>query len=383
MGGKLFNAKRMTKDEYNYVTGVVTTWLYGHCEFVLPDNLSDKKDFGDLDVIINSADFEKFCNNVKDDSYVKIIERKGHSFYLEVDEIDKFRVQVDFIVSNNLQYAKWYYSYGDFNNLLGKIANQYDCKLKDDGLYYRYNATNDIFLTDETDLIEHVFDIDLEFNMTKIGLFKAIYNSKYYQYKAFDFDNMNHRNRKRNSKRPMFLEFQQWLKENDTKEVPENIKTDFLYELSIKFDFGFELYHLAETESIKNNVSEIIRKRFSSNIIKDVYNLDSWNEAGNIKRVITDDILFNFYAYEECIDAPSCSFVFFNEHEEAKLKYLIFGDNVAHINLRNIYPNDECFIVNKSVLLWYNLHYEIENVVEFEGKVCLVDLLNYIRKWKK
>ena len=188
MGGKLFNARRMTKDEYNYVTGVVATWLYGHCEFVLPDNLSDKKDFGDLDVIINSADFEKFCNSVKDDSYVKIIERKGHSFYLEVDEIDKFRVQVDFIVSNNLQYAKWYYSYGDFNNILGKIANQYDCKLKDDGLYYRYNETNDIFLTDETDLIEHVFDIDLEFNMTKIGLFKAIYNSKYYQYKAFDFE---------------------------------------------------------------------------------------------------------------------------------------------------------------------------------------------------
>lgn len=74
---------------------------------------------------------------------------------------------------------------------------------------------------------------------------------------------------------------------------------------------------------------------------------------------------------------------FFNEHEEAKLKYLIFGDNVVHINLRNIYPNDECFVVNKSVLLWYNLHYEIENDVEFEGKVCLVDLLNYIRKWKK
>ena len=384
MGGKLFNMKRMTKEQYNNVISELE-YLFLELKFNphFPVVLSDKETFGDIDIILNYDSIDEVVDVLKNGNMeVKAV--NGTSLHV-YDAHLGLEFQMDCIHSTNEMslYKRWYYSYGDMNNLIGKMANFHGLKLKDDGLYYRYSPHNDIFITNSIKDICAIFDVrtlsKLE-NINTENLFYLISRSKYFDYIAFDFDNMNHRNRKRNQKRPMFLQFQEYLKDNKLQDTHVQPKTEILEFISSSIDESLnEKIAMAHHEQfVIDGVNKTIGDYYNSVFITLLYGID-FPEAAEYKKCIKNTILSN-------IDNTKCSFynnVIFSESESRKVHTLLYGSDNVFIEWYCADVNEKVFVIDKTILLRYNNSNENELVFKEGEKYSIMDILNKIRKWKK
>ena len=201
--------------------------------FCVPKWREDKTDFGDLDVLcgVGKEEVEKLIRLVTILSGHKP-HINGHTISVPIDGF-----QCDFILVAKDEYdvAYRYFSY-EAGNFMGVIAKRMGLKYGHDGLFIKLpisyfvkqkvdvSETIPVLLTRNPVVIFNVLGFDLiKFisgfaNHNEFG--EWICNSKFFDPSFFQYENLNHINRTRNKKRPLFKWFVDYCKDKPRKDEP-------------------------------------------------------------------------------------------------------------------------------------------------------------------
>lgn len=214
MGGNaLKNVTRKSKDEYQKIkTSIFKKFQVENINIDFPIELFEKESFGDLDVLYNEN------INMKE-IIIMLFDPKEIVVNGDVLSFNYEDFQIDMIKCKYLDFAKFYFSYGDFGGIMGRIMNHYGFKFGHEGFWLNlYLEKND--LVDEThsygkiilttcpeDFCKFVgLDYNIFFSLTSTNtIFEYIKSCKYFNPSIFETLNYDHN--KRAKKRPMYISF--------------------------------------------------------------------------------------------------------------------------------------------------------------------------------
>jgi hypothetical protein len=181
-----------------------------------PIELSEKESFGDLDVLYNQN------INMKE-IIIKLFDPQEIVVNGDVISFNYGDFQIDMIKCKYLEFAKFYFSYGDFGGIIGRIMNHYGFKFGHEGfwlnVYLEKNQLVDethsygkiILTTCPTDFCKFVgLDYTTFFSLTSTSkIFEYIKSSKYFN--PLIFETLNYDHNKRSKKRPMYISFLNYI----------------------------------------------------------------------------------------------------------------------------------------------------------------------------
>lgn len=205
--------------------------------YSLVESLRDKESYGDMDIVLSFYNFydapedefnahrEKFIN-----SFLKHVGATEHTRNGNVLScgilIPEGLFQIDLIVveSSAYNFARFYFAYNDCGNLLGRIAHFLGFKLGWNGLKYVYRDSNN----------EHVHaELTVTLNWqeamhflgfrrfpndgfpTREAMFEYVWDNPHAHAGIFLLENRNHIARTRDSKRPNYTAFLQWIQDEE------------------------------------------------------------------------------------------------------------------------------------------------------------------------
>jgi len=278
MGGnalKNVNTVRLNNQEYfhlkNQIMEALTLKKINVCGML---ETPSKETFGDLDLLYCSTSEINMQEVVKDLFAPKEIVTNG-----DVISFDYTNFQVDLIKCKNdqqMKMAHFYYSYGDFGAILGRITNFYGIKFGHCGLFINLfqntilnttSSTNEclpykINLSQEPKKICEFLHLDYEvyskgFESTR-DIFELICSSSFFKKEMFS--ELNRAYKKREKVRPMFQEFLDYLQlENDHSVVPiQNLQLQ-----AINF---FDKQEELKTIKLKLERETIIKSKFNASM---------------------------------------------------------------------------------------------------------------------
>jgi hypothetical protein len=304
MGGNLFNTKKLSKDEYLDLECLATTKLnsYG-IPFSLIPYYKNKDSFGDLDILV---DFTDVCNRLAGIRVHEVFERlfNTENYYKNgnVHSIKYLDSQVDFINVPKDKFAinQFYFSYNDLNNLVGKLARRLNCKLGNNGLYYKHYTKDkskkvEWFLSDNPRDIYTFLGLDydkyLEGFNNLVDIFEFVFSSKLIYPESFRV--LSHKDRVRDTKRTTYKEFLKYL---DLRE-PASIECIPRLPTNIP-QYVDDYFH----SSIEQKISVFEENQYRNRLLKDTFNGKlvsnitglTDKELGAFMKVVRDKIrLFN------------------------------------------------------------------------------------------
>jgi len=237
MGGNLFqNSKRIPQTDYEKLIKVCAEKfnLIGRAT-LFPESFKSKIEHGDLDVIV--------CGPVVPKEELKqLFELRDEWISQNTSVISIFyngEYQIDFCFhpEENFYSAYSYCRNGDASNLCGRLAHLMGLSLGHYGLGYYVNLSDCErvgFVSISRDWKKILEFLGLNFEEWKEGfedcykLYEWLVRSPYFNPEAYQFENLNHVNRIRNKKRPVFAEFVEWLKDK-TFPAPKETKNKAEY----------------------------------------------------------------------------------------------------------------------------------------------------------
>ena len=247
MGGNIFdNSKRIEQEDYEKLISICRDKFQSiQRNTHFPESFLSKKDHGDLDVIV--------CGPVVPKEELKEL------FGLEDDQISqnttvisifyerKYQVDFAFHPVENFISAYSYNRNGDCCNLVGRLAHHIGLSLGHDGLSYHVNLNDcdrlgKVSISRDFSKIIPFFGLNYEHWETGFEnaeeLFEWIVKSPYFNPDVYQFENLNHVNRVRNRKRPVFAGFVEWLngREFPNKFVPGKNKAEYLWQTLLYFE---------------------------------------------------------------------------------------------------------------------------------------------------
>lgn len=312
MGGKaLKNIKvsRINLSTYNKIKEDIKIKFFQICEIDFPYDIPEKNDFGDIDVLYKITSPINIIQLINEIFNPKEIVTNGNvcSFAYWFEETNEY-FQVDMIYCNSIIMNKFYFSYGDLGNILGKNVKYLGLTLGIDGLYIipdsklikkyinmskmkiytdldtisNFNYNKNIILTDNPKEICNYLDLDYEKwekgFLTLTDIFDWVIKSKKFNANAFNVSNYEHRHKI--STRPMYSKFTKYIDNNykiilDTIDNKENIQLESIY------------YFMKEDE-LKKMIEDIIikcirKKKFSGKIL-----VENGIENKDIGKIIKD-----------------------------------------------------------------------------------------------
>lgn len=226
MGGnaiKKIPLVRITKEEYPELEKDILTKLnilFPNQEILTIPYYKNKKDFGDIDIIIEKPKWFSIRSII---SMFQTREIHRNSDVISF-EYRNFQVDLIFTSKQNLTTSVFYFSYNDLNNLVGRFSHKFNLKFGHDGLSYvqrnkSENSVGKIFLTKEPREIYEFLDYDYDRYLKGFyeieDVFKFVCSSKYFNTDTFEYENLNHQNRTRNKKRKTYSMFLDWLKTSE------------------------------------------------------------------------------------------------------------------------------------------------------------------------
>lgn len=251
MGGnalKEVRTQRLNKEDFEKCEREVILFLKEFFPDALVDSIpsyAEKKDFGDLDVMISEEGLEagggipRLIEGAKERFFSRQEKSNGHvlSFEYRSSEKDERGFQVDIIQMPEVtfDFAKNYFSFNDLGNLIGRTAHKMGLKFGHNGLWY-VMKDGDHKIADV--LLSRDFDKSLVFLGFKPERFrkgfdnlKEVYEyvggSKYFNGDIYLLENQSYKSRVRDKKRPTYQMFLTWIRENNKVSVfiyPENKK---------------------------------------------------------------------------------------------------------------------------------------------------------------
>jgi len=225
MGGNLLNTNvRIDKNTYKRIEKKVIKKLKkAGINYKLIPYYKEKESFGDLDILIEEDVNQKLINLLfKKNIFIKT-NGSVISICIPIDKNNN-TFQIDFIkaATSNFKIAAFYFSYNDLNNLVGKIAKQFNLKFGFDGLFYQYKKEDrkyNIFITKNPSRIYEILGFDYNkylFGFSNLNdIYEYIINSKYFRKKIFLFENLNHKSKIREKKRNTYNGFLDYIKNID------------------------------------------------------------------------------------------------------------------------------------------------------------------------
>lgn len=227
MGGNAFKETNTRLDLEHYLNlqdKIVQLCNNNNIEYRLTKYLKEKKDFGDLDIIVE--DTKNSLLSVLSQEFKVLnsyINGNVHSYAVEV--IPNKTFQVDFIIlpKDKLDSAEFYFSFNDLNNLAGKLARHLSCSFGFEGLYYTYYTNNNdnkkrFFITADSAEIYRFLDLDINKFNEGFNNLEEIYSfieaSKWFHPSIYLLENLNHRHRVRDRKRVVYSNFIEHINNN-------------------------------------------------------------------------------------------------------------------------------------------------------------------------
>lgn len=187
-GGNTFEkTKYLSENEYNEIINQISNLnLIENQDYMYPYRLKEKKNFGDIDVILFDTDkfinlFEK-KNKIKEIKKISLFEERFGLYSKHI--LTENLVQIDLLKSYNkksMEITRAYYSYSFANIFLKRLTNIVDRNLKFSYLgilcssnkYVLPADIKHIQIDNNTRLIidcEYIFTLlDLDYNLYKIG----------------------------------------------------------------------------------------------------------------------------------------------------------------------------------------------------------------------
>ena len=255
MGGhamKNYGVERLTKEQYDEVLSALTPTL--PYKTVAIPSYRAKDSFGDCDLLTTATD-EAFEKSLSKDFVLLGKKKNGSvtSYALKYGSFPPFQFDLIKAKEESFKFNYNYLSYNDLGNLIGRIAAAFGFKFAHDGLYilawYSHKGeersvvrvkeeakTNDhaeyrmekLFISNFNEALEFLGFDSLRFAQgfnTVDDILDFVASSKYFCKDFFLFENRNHDQRRRDSKRPTYtkaLEYFDTL--TDTKSRDEVVK---------------------------------------------------------------------------------------------------------------------------------------------------------------
>jgi hypothetical protein len=237
MGGHLLEKwglpeKRLSRIEFDTlskkVLNIFAYWLPYGTRVQEIAFFRSKESFGDFDVIIEIPD------KVVDSSFWVWLIKSAfgkettpyHNHNIYSFPVNGFQVDVITHSSEVYETARTYYAY-ESGNFMGRVANALGMKYGHNGLYLNIPLSyfspelpdhefREILITREPRSI--FFFLGFDYDRFILGfqdfqeMSQWVADSKFFDPKVFDFETLNHQNRTRNRKRPVYAAFVEWCK---------------------------------------------------------------------------------------------------------------------------------------------------------------------------
>ncbi len=236
MGGNLFNAKRIPQTDYEKLIKVCAEKLNSVGRATLfPESFKSKIEHGDLDVIVCGPVISK--EDLKQLFELRDEWISQNTSFISIFYNGEYQVDLCFHPEENFYSAYSYCRNADCSNLVGRLAHLMGLSLGHYGLGYYVNLSDCervgfVSISRDWPKILQFFGLDIE--QWKNGfedcyeLYNWLTQSPYFNPAAYQFENLNHVNRIRNRKRPVFAEFVEWLKDK-TFPAPKETKNKAEY----------------------------------------------------------------------------------------------------------------------------------------------------------
>lgn len=288
MGGnalKNCSTRRYDKQEYFNLTRQVYDELYrcfGHSQFDFIKSYVNKESYGDMDILINSADLPaKWAEYVVATFNPKEYVKNGNVLSFDYKEF-----QIDLIVTHPDEYETSvnYFAYNDLGNLLGRLAQSMGLKLGHDGLSF-------VWKTDTQQYHKEVISTDWGTICNVLGvsysrycegfdeledIFKFVTASPFFRKEIYLLENRNNYARTRDKKRKTYQEFLKYI-EDYVPTMTQQMAAGFTdKELHLKRVFkkipGFEVtYHRVHKQWLDDIE---YKNRFNGDLVRQWTGLD-------------------------------------------------------------------------------------------------------------
>jgi len=329
MGGlALKNAvtRRYQKDEFLRLKEEVFDMLDFYVERIdMPRYYNNKADFGDMDIVaVIKPEYTFELKNYIQEVFkpTEIFKNSNcHSF-------DYKECQIDLITTSKEKFDSLlnYLNFNDLGNLLGRLAHSLGMKYGQDGLVYPVyvedtHVDNIVVCTDPEKMMKF---LDVDYNQYREGfndltdIFEFVAKSKYFDWRLFQFDQLNKINRDRNKKRKTYITFLDWLEENKHRDGFEstfdkdksyfNEINKYFPEAKLKLNYRKIVYHKARNLYCSSlfDGGELIRR----------FNIDP-KDITNIKKAFEDDLKENEIDLQEFLlrqKSPEAIYEFFGNY---------------------------------------------------------------------
>lgn len=240
---------------------------------------SSKADFGDMDVLVDTQ-------RLPGDWQERVLAHFAPNAHVSNGPVLSFDFrdfQVDLIGHSGPVYdfASCYYAFNDLGNLIGRIARRLGFKFGHDGLHYVLRDAENESRVIKTLLVTQDFDLALDFlgyeswlfhyGFTDLSdLFGYVASGKYFDANVFLLENRGHKARVRDRKRPTYMAFLKWVREQS---LPEPVPVYKNTELGRSFDFfdGFRKRYADAFE--QNRLALALKARFNGRIVAELTGL--------------------------------------------------------------------------------------------------------------
>lgn len=268
---------------------------------VQPKVFPTKNDFGDIDLIGDFKDMGETerkkilkdldavgFNHEKNSSVTSFAVKRNHGL---------FQVDLIHVDEKDMAFTERYMAWGGAGNFLGKVARYYGLKLTAEGLYAPYidRNTNTQYMALTRDFDEALIILGYEFSTFEKG-FKCekdfldyVQSGKFFTPEIFTEKNMNHIDRTRSKKRPVFSEFVK-TQEGRVASREVNMNKGF-YHSSEGFNILFKRFALFRSEiarfEMELHKQTMFADKWNGAMIKNITNLEG-KDLGNFMKEFTE-----------------------------------------------------------------------------------------------
>ena len=227
MGGhalKNVKTRRLPLKEYDQIKNEISAF-FDVQEIAFIPEVPNKQDFGDLDILykgessLGKNTFDLIREKIKPQPREIVHNGDVYSF-------DYKSFQIDLIKCYNFEMGQFYLSYGDFGGIIGRIVNRYNIKFGQEGLWInvhldegKTHSHGRIILSDSPKQICEFLGLDhtkwISGFQSKQEIFEYAISCRLFDPRYFD--HLTERNRKR----PMYLEFVEYVENLMPRETPD------------------------------------------------------------------------------------------------------------------------------------------------------------------
>lgn len=256
-----------------------------------------KKDHGDCDLLIlNHGKLGNIQQKLKD--RFGIIHNNGAVVSFEYD---KYQIDIIPQPTRNWECCSDFFDYDPSGNLMGKIAHKFGLKYGFEGLVYPFRGFSgrevaDIVLSKDSKNIFTFLGFDYDRYIQGFDTLEEIYeyiiNSTYFDSKNFQFDELNHIDRKRNKKRATYNGFLEYINANNISRSYkfEKNKEEYIPVIDATFQDANLNTKLSELKA-SDEKHRLAAEKFNGNIVMTITGLKD-SELGKMIVLFKEHIIF-------------------------------------------------------------------------------------------